>query len=64
MVEWFIPISDQVDIASPIGGTETLEVDLIPGRVKPKTIKIGFHNLRRSAFKNGICEAFHHMVDR
>ena len=35
------PISGRVDRAS---ATETVDSDLIPGRVKPKTIKIGIHS--------------------
>ena len=36
-----VPISGRVDRAS---GTETVDSGSIPGRVKPKTIKIGIHN--------------------
>ena len=35
------PISGRVDRAS---ATETVDLGLIPGRVKPKTIKIGIHS--------------------
>ena len=35
------PISGQVDRAS---SSEAVESDSIPGRVKPKTIKIGIHS--------------------
>ena len=35
------PISGRVDRAS---ATETVDSDSIPGRVKPKTIKIGMHS--------------------
>ena len=35
------PISGRVDRAS---ATETVDLGSIPGRVKPKTIKIGIHS--------------------
>ena len=35
-----VPISGQVDRVS---ATETEDVDSIPGRVKPKAVKIGIH---------------------
>ena len=35
------PISGRVDRAS---AAETVDLSLIPGRVKPKTIKIGIHS--------------------
>ena len=36
-----MPISDRMDIAS---ATETVDSVSIPGRVKPKTKKIGIHS--------------------
>ena len=36
----FLPISGQVNTAS---ATETVDLGSIPGRVKPKTIKINIH---------------------
>ena len=36
------PISDRVDRAS---ATEAVDLGSIPGRVKPKTIKIGIHSI-------------------
>ena len=45
-----LPISGRVDRASAI---EAVDSGSIPGRVKPKTIKIGIHSFpaRRSAIK-------------
>ena len=36
-----MPISDRVDLAS---ATETVDSGSIPGRVNPKTIKIGIYS--------------------
>ena len=47
------PISGRVDRAS---ATETVDSGSIPGRVKPKTIKIGIHSFPawRSALKGTV----------
>ena len=49
----FYPISGRVDRAS---ATEAVDSGSIPGRVKPKTIKIGIHSFPawRSAFKGTV----------
>ena len=49
----FEPISGRVDTAS---ATETVDLGSIPGRVKPKTIKIGIHSFPawRSAIKGTV----------
>ena len=48
-----MPISGRVDRAS---ATEAVDSGLIPGRVKPKTIKIGIHSFPawRSAIKETV----------
>ena len=51
-------ISGRVDGASP---AETVDSGSIPGRVKPKTIKIGIHCFPewRSAIKEIVCSLHH-----
>ena len=48
-----LPISGQVDRAS---ATEAVDLGSIPGRVKPKTLKIGTHSFPacRSAIKGTV----------